>query len=85
MVEMFKTIPQNVGIPMTSREKKSKINLQILVVDGIWKNVKRDSHPQISVLNYMVLHLKVLLNSLELIGTISCALHHARQSEERRA
>ena len=29
---------------------------------------------KISVLNYMVLHLKVLLNRLELIGTISCAL-----------
>ena len=26
MVEMFKTIPQNDGLPMTSREKKSKIN-----------------------------------------------------------
>ena len=26
MVEMFKTIPQNVGKPLTTREKKSKIN-----------------------------------------------------------
>ena len=42
MVEMFKTIPKNDGIPMTSREFFFK--LQILLVDGIWKNIKRDSH-----------------------------------------
>ena len=43
MVEMFKTIPQNVGKPLTTREKYQN-SLQILGVDGIWKNVKRDSH-----------------------------------------
>ena len=26
MVEMFKTIPQNVGKPLTTREKKSKMD-----------------------------------------------------------
>ena len=41
MVETFKTIPQNIGKPLTT-EKKIKNSLQILGVDGIWKNVKRD-------------------------------------------
>ena len=35
---------------------------------GPWHN------KNIYILNYMELHLKVLLNRLELIGTISCAL-----------
>ena len=33
MVEMFKTIPQNVGIPMTSREKNKKL---ITDIGGGW-------------------------------------------------
>ena len=43
MVEMFKTIPQNVGIPMTSREKNQKL---ITDIGGGWylENCKRDSH-----------------------------------------
>ena len=44
MVDMFKTIPQNYGIPMTSREKNPKL---ITDIGGGWyleKNVKRDSH-----------------------------------------
>ena len=43
MVDMFKTIPQNVGKPLTTREKNQKLITDI-GVDGIWKNVKRDSH-----------------------------------------
>ena len=43
MNEMFKTIPQNVGKPLTTREKKVKL---ITDIGGGWslENVKRDSH-----------------------------------------
>ena len=43
MVKMFKKIPQNVENPRTTRETNKHL-LQILGVDGIWKNVQKDYH-----------------------------------------
>ena len=44
MIEMFKTIPQNVEKPLTSGEKKSKIDYRYWVWMVFEKNVKRDYH-----------------------------------------